>query len=113
MRACAASRLADAAGTAPRPVQAADARLAAYELRMSEAQDLLHRTTGLFGVAFLDGVRDVGMVGDVVLEPAVDAIDGVDEYRAQNRVDRTAKALQHRVVRRIQDRKMERLVRGR
>jgi hypothetical protein len=50
------------------------------------------------------------MVGQVFPEPA-GAADRDRKYRAEDGVDGAAKALQHGVVCRVQDREMERLVR--
>ena len=52
------------------------------------------------------------MVGKVVIEPAIDAIDGDQKHRAKNCVDRAAKALQHRIVRGVKNSEVKRLVRG-
>ncbi|HYI04023.1 MAG TPA: hypothetical protein VD858_03995, partial [Reyranella sp.] len=70
-RASAASLLRQIAGNACPAVPAVGAGL---EARQLETTDLLHG--GSFGVAFFDGAGGNGMVGEVALEPAVDAIGG-------------------------------------
>ena len=79
---------------------------------MSVAQDPLHGVAGFFGVSFFDGASDGGMVGKVAIELAIDAVDGNQKHRAQNCVDRAAKALQHRIVRSVKNSEVKRLVRG-
>ncbi len=51
------------------------------------------------------------MIGKIFFEPAIDAVDGDYKDRAQNCVDGAAKALQHRIMRGVQNSEVKRLVR--
>ena len=77
---------------------------------MGVTKDLLHGFTSPFCITFFDGAGSGSVVGDIFFEPASDAIDGDYKYRAQNRVDRSAKALQHRIVRGVKNGEVKRLV---
>src|SRR6187401_365232 len=69
--------------TSPTP----DLAISLSQFGLGVAKDLFHGVARFLGVTFLDSASSGGVIGKILFEPAIDAVDGDYKDRAQNCVD--------------------------